>query len=582
MSSNIESIKENGVARKRRASARTKRNEIFSQENTIAYLNNIVKALRENDICEAFMQGLEKETRYIGKKLGLTSTQCVLLAAIAEGSGGTRVIDNDDLTHLLGVTNLEFMSFVKDIEEMSRMHIVRIVNNRLNNRRCGGNFYMVYEDAMEAIRNDREYKCQSNEGLSPNEVFTRFRILFSEFFDDALTAKRLNEELSDIIRKNQQVGFCKKAQNVYSRLEDDNYVNMFLYMCHRYTSHGQVNIEIERLLMLLNPELDQKRYERDFRSECTPLQRERLIEFASDDGFVNEEEVCLSEEVREGFFTEFSIKGDELPKSPDLKSYESISKKELVYNTIEKEQIQRISKMLDERNLKGVQQRLKEQGMREGINIIFYGAPGTGKTESCLQLARGTGRDILMVDVSKLKDKYVGNSEKQVRGLFRYYRELVKHSEKAPILLFNEADAIFGVRIKNVEHSADKMNNTLQNIILQEMETLPGILIATTNLETNLDPAFERRFLMKVKFEMPDAGAREQIWKIMLPELSEKDAEVLAEKYVFSGGQIENITRKSLINYIIEGSKATMEDIAKYCDEECLVRKNIKKTIGFE
>ena len=219
--------------------------------------------------------------------------------------------------------------------------------------------------------------------------------------------------------------------------------------------------------------------------------------------------------------------------------------------------------------------------MREGLNIIFYGAPGTGKTESCLQLARESGRDILVVDVSKLKDKYVGNSEKQVRGLFKYYSDLVKQSEKAPILLFNEADAIFGRRMENAEQGVDKMNNALQNIILQEMETISGVLIATTNLETSLDPAFERRFLMKVRFDMPDAGARQKIWKTMLPELTDKDAEKLAIKYEFSGGQIENISRKSTINYIIEGEKATIEDLAKYCDEERFTNNRVRRTIGF-
>ena len=78
---------------------------------------------------------------------------------------------------------------------------------------------------------------------------------------------------------------------------------------------------------------------------------------------------------------------------------------------------------------------------------------------------------------------------------------MVKRSDVAPILLFNEADAIFGVRKNGAENAVDKMENTIQNIILQEMEDLNGILIATTNLATNLDSAFERRFLYKIEFE---------------------------------------------------------------------------------
>ncbi len=86
---------------------------------------------------------------------------------------------------------------------------------------------------------------------------------------------------------------------------------------------------------------------------------------------------------------------------------------------------------------------------------------------------------------------------------------------------------------------------------------------------------------MKVRFDMPDSGARQKIWKTMMPELSEKDAEQLACRYEFSGGQIENISRKSTINYIIEGEKATIEDLAKYCDEERFTMNNVRKAIGF-
>lgn len=556
---------------------------LFTNKCTMASLNNIVKRFENSVFCEEVMGDLEEETAYIGEKLGISPVQCLILAGIIEAAGPSSYANDNEIKGFLGITNIEYMNLVKDIEQMSKMYIVRIEN-------CGngkGNRYTVYGNAMDAICSDSVYHPQSNDGLSPEDVFSRFRILFSEYFDDALTQKRLNEELVDIIERNLQVKFCSKANAVHAEIRDRDFFNMFIYMCHRYASHGQISIDIERLTKLTNQNHDSQGFrdpvklERDFVREQTPLQENGLIEFAMDNGFVDEEKVCLSEDIRNDWFTELCIKTEELPKSPDLKSFASICRKELVYNPTEKEQMRRISKMLDNTNFKGVQSRLKEQGMREGLNIIFYGAPGTGKTESCLQLARESGRDILVVDVSKLKDKYVGNSEKQVRGLFKYYSDLVKQSEKAPILLFNEADAIFGRRMENAEQGVDKMNNALQNIILQEMETISGVLIATTNLETCLDPAFERRFLMKVRFDMPDAGARQKIWKTMLPELTDKDAEKLAIKYEFSGGQIENISRKSMINYIIEGEKATMENLTKYCDEERFTKNNVRKPIGF-
>ena len=174
-----------------------------------------------------------------------------------------------------------------------------------------------------------------------------------------------------------------------------------------------------------------------------------------------------------------------------------------------------------------------------------------------------------------------GESEKNIKSLFDSYRDKVKKSEKAPILLFNEADAIINKRQEGAERSVDKMENSIQNIILQEMENLDGIMIATTNLAQNMEKAFERRFLYKIKFEKPTLEARMHIWHEMIPTLSEHDAKTLAEKYEFSGGQIENIARHNAINGILYGDQGnTLESLMTYCDSERLETKQTRK-IGF-
>ena len=125
------------------------------------------------------------------------------------------------------------------------------------------------------------------------------------------------------------------------------------------------------------------------------------------------------------------------------------------------------------------------------------------------------------------------------------------------------------------------MENSIQNIILQEMENLDGIMIATTNLQQNLDTAFERRFLYKIKFEKPDASVRASIWKQMMPSLTEQDASVLAEGFDLSGGQIENVIRKYSINTILYGADPQpLSILSPYCKEERLQGQNTRK-IGF-
>jgi SpoVK/Ycf46/Vps4 family AAA+-type ATPase len=148
-----------------------------------------------------------------------------------------------------------------------------------------------------------------------------------------------------------------------------------------------------------------------------------------------------------------------------------------------------------------------------------------------------------------------------------------------PILFFNEADAIINCRNENVQTSVDKMNNAMQNIILQELENLDGILIATTNLTSNLDKAFDRRFLYKVEFHKPNTEVKMQIWQSMLDDLSTDDARQLATSFDFSGGQIENIARKRTVDYILSGKNATVEELRDYCRAEQLNGR--RRNIGF-
>ena len=263
-----------------------------------------------------------------------------------------------------------------------------------------------------------------------------------------------------------------------------------------------------------------------------------------------------------------------------LKSHEAIREKSLFFNTSEREQIERLTSLLSTENLPSVQQRLEEQGMRKGFACLFYGAPGTGKTETVLQIARQTGRDLMQVDIAGLRDKWVGESEKNIKEVFARYSRLCRNSEVMPILFFNEADAIINKRTENVEHSVDKMDNAMQNIILQEIEDLDGILIATTNLTSNLDKAFERRFLYKVEFHKPDTDVKTLIWRSMLKDISADDARKLASRFDFSGGQIENIARKRTVDYILSGKYASFDEIEGYCRSEVLASKNGRR-IGF-
>ena len=259
----------------------------------------------------------------------------------------------------------------------------------------------------------------------------------------------------------------------------------------------------------------------------------------------------------------------------------SINRKELFYNSAEGCQVAQLKELLSDKSFNGIRARMKDKGLRSGFTCLFYGSPGTGKTETVYQIARESGRDLFIVDVSQIKSCWVGESEKNIKDVFDKYRACVREGGIVPILLFNEADAIFGIRQQGAERAVDKMENSIQNIILQEMEDLDGILIATTNLTENLDKAFERRFLYKVRFDKPSLEVKRQIWKSMMPDITDANAAYLADKFELSGGQIENVARKKTIQNILSGTEPAIEDLIKYCCEEEIGANKERRRIGF-
>jgi SpoVK/Ycf46/Vps4 family AAA+-type ATPase len=313
-----------------------------------------------------------------------------------------------------------------------------------------------------------------------------------------------------------------------------------------------------------------------------------FIEPKCDDGMADTEQYMLTTRAKHELLPAYKPshrkcrRMQQSMQSRFLKSYKSIKEKALFYNESEQQQIQQLTSLLSADNFPNIQKRLEEEGMRKGFACLFYGGPGTGKTETVLQIARQTGRNLMQVDIAGMRDKYVGESEKNIKAVFQRYRDLCRNSEIKPILFFNEADGIFGKRstFGGNNPSVEKMDNAMQNIILQEIEDLDGILIATTNLTSNLDSAFERRFIFKIEFHKPDTAVKSKIWRSMLRDLSADDAQQLASHFDFSGGQIENIARKRTVDYILSGQYSTLDEIEAYCRAEQLANKKERHHIA--
>jgi SpoVK/Ycf46/Vps4 family AAA+-type ATPase len=256
-------------------------------------------------------------------------------------------------------------------------------------------------------------------------------------------------------------------------------------------------------------------------------------------------------------------------KVPGLISHKSIAQKKLFFNDMLARQIKEIEEILKPSKLSAYCQSLKKNNLTMGVVSIFSGSSGTGKTEAVYQIARKTGRDIFMVDLSQTKSKWFGESEKLVKGIFNSYSVLLKNRVIEPILFINEADGLFSKRreIIGQSSSVDQSLNTIQNILLQALESFEGILIATTNLSCNIDKAFERRFTFKIDFQKPDKLVRKRIWKSKLPELSEKNADLLAERYEITGGDIDVQVRQALLQKVLKRESNIFEVLNEICSK---------------
>ncbi|MCR5014515.1 MAG: ATP-binding protein [Bacteroidales bacterium] len=447
--------------------------------------------------------------------------------------------------------------------------------------------YQLSSQAKACFLKNQALPVVKTENLTPQEFMNRFCQLLMDCYDNCgrgiIDEEELIFEVMDMIEKNQQLAIAKNISslNVYA-----NDKLCLLYFCKCLAIEGKVGFTLDALDKYLE---ETYHIREQFSSGSHPFFKEGLVSFFSNNGLASRDIYKLTQKGCELFLSEYVIPE---PKY-DLKDEEhanviyaqSITPKTLFYSAEDQKQIETLQNLLDEQQLQGIRQRLEEAHMRKGFNCLFYGTPGTGKTETALQLARMTGRDIMQVDISSMRSMWYGETEKIVKGIFESYAKFVKVSETIPILLINEADALLSVRttIGGNNATLEKTENAIQNILLEELEKNEGIMIATTNLTCNLDSAFDRRFLYKVEFHQPTVAAKTHIWQSFLPDLNEADAQTLARGYDFSGGQIENIARKALVDHLLFGNKTEIDHIMELCKQEQISNRSEaqRKPIGF-
>jgi SpoVK/Ycf46/Vps4 family AAA+-type ATPase len=414
---------------------------------------------------------------------------------------------------------------------------------------------------------------------------------FSDFLMEVndLIVLRISEHISSqelFMEVSQLIDNCKSLKEIkwlrkQKKLKGYELL-VFLNICVEQ-GDGEDEVDIDKMINeVIDHPSEKMKIKQAIRGDRSVLFKENyIVHYGNIFGMMNL--VQLSDETLDHLmqYMKSEQKKEFNPRMGTLINCEKIGEEQLFYNQREQQQINTLNNALQEENYKSLVERMKKNNMVAGFTALMYGLPGTGKTATVKALARATGRHIFMVDIPKISSKWVGESEKNLSRLFDEYRRAKKLYTKHPILLFNEADAILGKRI-DTNSSVDKMNNSLQNILLQELEDFEGIFMATTNMANHLDGAFDRRLLYKVEFKNPEDHIRLEILQNAFPNLDEDLLKHINQDFPLTGGQIANIKKKILVKEMLESNFDIEPALFSLCEDEFSLRNSgNRSTIGF-
>lgn len=539
------------------------------------HIECIAQKTKASKLEKTKLRSVATDIQTLATFLNCTETQAMLFSIIFFHTLESSNADFNDMAGHFDLPVMSLLKFKNDLDQLEKKRLIRKQDNSIPFMRSGSITYYVHSSVIDGI-----LKKRISEGSDSINTSVDFIIMLAKEIEAAEDEHRsyhyLKEDFQSLCRQYENLHIAKKL----TRSDIPEHEKLILLLLIYKLMNGEENISLSDACDFLQHDKSfQLRVRRSLMKGESEISRRGLIDQIPG-MFRNESDLnitdkglyfLLGEEAEQFALKSEKIKNEILPAQiPAVK---------LFMNPHEQEQIATIRGILEQANFDMVTTRMKERNMKAGFTVLLYGMPGTGKTESAYQLARQTGRSVLPVEISHTKSMWFGESEKLIKNVFERYRRLSQENSTAPILLFNEADGIFGKRTTQMHSSVSQTLNAMQNIILQEMEDFEGILMATTNLTDNLDAAFDRRFLYKIKFEVPNPATRRQIMGEKIPFLPPEAIGHLCEQYKLTGGQLANIAKKCSIHELLQGSLPDPGKVSEFCREELGLKEMAK--LGF-
>ena len=521
---------------------------------------------------------LDSELSILASYFRLSKPQALFVAVVYNLNYKGSFVSFSDLLDYFKCIPSKLLEFSSDFETIcsKRIFVKQKSSSEINIAFIGYKF-SVTRGVSEAILDKKSITSKSKKNVT-SEYSVMYKIfhLASLRNEGSMSTSELFKITKNTISKNLQFPIIKMVSDLKLNDADQYFYIFLLWITLDCEESGNAKCFADTVFDDTN---DCIVFLQSIASQKNELFKRGLIESADAVIYKNTEvklSVNTAEMLRE-FNVSVPISGS---KKFNIIKSQKIHSKELYFNTEAQDQLNMVNSLLEDNKFTEIQSRLNQKGQPTGVSILFHGFSGTGKTESVYQIARKSGRDIMKVDISQTRSKWVGEAEKAVKNIFNDYYSLTRKSDKTPILLFNEADAILSSRVTGELSDNSKYENTIQNIILEELENFKGIFIATTNIVSNLDSAFERRFLFKVEFGKPNPEIKAKIWKSTFPNLNDSQCNLLSGKFNFTGGQINNISKKKEIDEILSGKDVEIETILEFCKNEEIIKSKTSH-IGF-
>ena len=378
---------------------------------------------------------------FVCKELNVTHFQSIMLAILANSDVSKSL---NDMSSYTKCSPIRFRIHREELDDLHYRHFVQWSMSRCSLE------YRIRDEFMKAVIDNTPYTPKKYEDYTAYDVYTKI----SKWIE---MLKR-DDELYDVIVKSVRRLLESTRHLTFSKDLLTSELNNLAVMVILLTvmdkiEHNSDYISSSEILRVLPEESGINSFIIVLNATTCVLIRKGWMENYTVNGMVEPDKFCLTDKMLETTLSELKeyIDTKDETISNLLLMPDVIEEKHMYYNERETEEIERLTELLSIDRFKDIQQRLKEANMRTGFACLFYGSPGTGKTETVLQLSRKTGRPIFQVNISDLKSKWVGESEKKIQGLFTKYEAMVKKCDICPILLFNEADAIIN-NCENINH----------------------------------------------------------------------------------------------------------------------------------